>query len=160
MAGVLKDLRVRHVETEVALPSTPRLEFPRADITYSDDDDMTTHLDITIVAATSQQALQGGSNNKVGDAAKQSAQAKRAKYEPHVMLPLVIETGGHVGAEFCTFVKELLPDGFLRSQMAQTIWQTLSTTLQRANARALLQAKRAWKHSLQQVASYRSTQRE
>ena len=118
MAGALKDLGRRHLETEVALPSTPKLEFPRADITYSDDDCMTTRLDITIVAATSQQALQGGSNNKVGVAAKQSAQAKRAKYEPRVMLLLVIESGGRVGAEFVTFVKELLLEGFIRSQMA------------------------------------------
>ena len=98
MAGALKELGMRQVETEVASPPTPKLEFPRSDITCCDDDDMTTHLDITIVAATSQQALQGGSENKAGVAATQSAQAKRAKYEPRVMLPLVIESGGRVGA--------------------------------------------------------------
>ena len=98
-----------------------------------------------MVAATSQQALQGGSSNKPGVAARQSAQAKRNKYEPHEIVPLVLESGGRVGTEFSTFIKELLPEGSQRGIMAQTVWQTIAATLQRANARAILQARRAWK---------------
>ena len=156
MAGVLKDLGMRQVETEVSLPPTPKLEFPRSNIAFCDDDGVIAHLDLTVVAATSQQALQGGAHTKAGVAAEQSAQAKRAKYDPHEVLPLVIESGGRVGVEFSNFVKELLPEGFVRSQMAQTIWQTLSSTLQRANARAYLQARRAWKTPVQPVVPSRT----
>ena len=133
------------METEVTLPPTTKIQCPRADIQFVDDGGETINLDVAIVAPTSKQAMQGGASSKLGAAAKQSAQAKRSKYDPFDITPLVLESGGRVGTDFTNFIRDLLPDGFSRSTMAQAVWQTVAATLQRANARAVLQARRAWR---------------
>ena len=123
------------------MPSTPHLDHPRADIAFIDGDDNRRYPDVTVVSATSRQALQGGSGNKIGVSAKQGEQAKINKYKPIDVKPLVLESGGRVGQ----LVGSLLPSGAIRSSVAQVLWQTISVALQRANARALLPAKRAWR---------------
>ena len=105
LAGVPKDMGVRQVETGAAMPSTPHLDHPRADIAFIGDDDSRRHLDVTVVSATSRQALQGGSGNKVGVSAKQVEQAKINKYKPIDVKPLVLESGGRVGPAFAELVK-------------------------------------------------------
>ena len=128
-----------------ACPPTPTLKHPRADVSLVDEDECQTHLDLTIVSATSQQALQAGASSKVGVAAKQSERAKKSKYDPHLVTPLVLESGGRAVSEFSQFIKDLLPIGHTRSTVAQQIWQSIAVALQRANARAVLQAQRAWR---------------
>ena len=78
--------------------------------------------------------------------AKQGDQAQINKSKPIDVKPLVLESGGRVGLAFTELIKSLLPSGALCSSIAQVLWQTVSVALQRANARALLQAKRAWRH--------------
>ena len=99
------------METKVTLPPTPSLSTPRADVSFIDGGGCQTHLDLITAAATRQQALQSGAGNKIGVAANQSERAKRAKYEPLVMTPLVLESGGRVCIAFFQFVTELLPSG-------------------------------------------------
>ena len=109
----------------------------RSDVDYINMQGESIHLDTAIVSPLSIQALEKGSHAMSGVAAKLYELYKINKYNPFHIIPLIWEHGGREGARAREWVKSQLPSGHVRSQAAQSIWQTLSVTVQRANARTI-----------------------
>ena len=105
-------------------------------------------VDLTVVSALSQDALERGSAQRAGVAAEAAARSKRAKYLGARMVPFVIEDHGRLGEDALALVRLLAPRRDTeRSVAIRRLYQTLGCVLQRHAADAVLAATqhRPWR---------------
>jgi len=123
----------------------------RSDIDYVDQTNgQVVHLDIAVVSPLSVQALEKGSARTPGVAAKTHEIHKVTKYS-HNIIPIILEHGGREGARAREWVKSQLPDGHMRSQAAQVIWQSIAVSLQRANSKTIREIKKRYNGGLDPI---------
>ena len=146
LAGWCKQNGCINVNTETHVHHREK-HHCRSDIDYVDQVTMqVVHLDIAVVSPLSVQAFEKGSDRTPGVAAKTHEIHKVTKYS-HTIIPIIFEHGGREGARAREWVKSQLPDGHMRSQAAQVIWQSIAASLQRANSKTIREVKKRFNGS-------------
>jgi hypothetical protein len=99
------------------------------------------YLDVTIVSATSREALGKGSANCDGAAAQVAARRKREKYPLLAVTPFVVEEHGRLGSDAIAFARKLAPtESSERVEALRELYQTVASTVQRLSANGILAA--------------------
>ena len=99
-------------------------------------------LDITVATPSCKAGLKAGAATHTGAAARILEGAKRRKYPGIAVTPFCVEAYGHFGESALSFVRFLsrgLP-AHERGLQVSGMLQTISVTLQRANAKLVVQA--------------------
>jgi len=95
--------------------------------------------DVTIVDATSAEALASRSASREGAAAAVAAKGKRRKYPNITCTPFPIEVHGRLGRDAILLAKRLAPtEPAERSMAIRSLYQALSATVQRYQADAVI----------------------
>ena len=99
------------------------------------------HIDLTVVSATSREALHRGSADREGVTAELGAHRKRQKYANIAVMPFVLEDSGRLGEDALGLVRKIAPrEPRARAEAMNTLYQCLSATLQRTAANAIIAA--------------------
>ena len=102
------------------------------------------YIDLTVVSALSIEALANRSNVRDGAAAEAAAKGKVRDYPLCSVTPFVIEDHGRLGDEALALIRRLAPsDASERSVAIRRLHQSLSATLQRTTADAVIAAATA-----------------
>ena len=118
LAGVLRSLGASSVDDRQPAVALPDGTSACADLAYSTPDGTLVFGDVTIVSATSAQALRGGSAKRDGVACAVGEQAKRKTYQRRPVAALVVERGGRFGRDLHRLLKTWLPSDASRSVAA------------------------------------------
>ena len=105
-------------------------------------------VDLTVVSALSQDALDRGSARRAGAAAAAAERDKRARYPGLRMVPFAVEDHGRLGEDALALVRLLAPRiDTVRSAAIRRLHQALGSVLQRHAADAVLAATqhRPWR---------------
>ena len=129
-----------YVEKEVILPrANPDHPESRIDLVVHIPNHTPIYIDVTIVSALSAEALRRGSGNKDGTACIIAAQKKSRTYPGITVTAFVVEEHGRFGEDALSFLRKVGPlDPALRPLAPGTIFQTVSTLVQRWQAEAIV----------------------
>ena len=117
-------------------------EAHRSDLTWQLPNGTAYHLDVAVVHPATRQGLRAGAATRPAAAAVAAEAAKLAKHRARIR-PAVLEAGGRPGPALLTLVRGLARQAEEAPLVVARIWQDLSVTLQRANARAVIAVARA-----------------
>ena len=93
------------------------------------------NVDLTVVNASSREALLKGAAARDGTATRVAANHKRRHYPNIVVVPFVLEEHGRIGEEALALARRLAPsEPRARSGAMRKLYQALSATLQRHQA--------------------------
>ena len=99
------------------------------------------HIDLTVVCATSAQALRQGAASHDGAACELASRVEKRKYPNISVVPFVIEEHGRLGGEAQALANRLATrDPSARSDAMRRLYQTLGCTLQRMQADSVITA--------------------
>ena len=99
------------------------------------------YVDLTVVGALSVEAVRRGSALRDGVASEIAAEHKVAKYPNCQVAPFAVEDHGRFGESAVALIRALAPtEPFLRTAAIGHIYQSMSSTLQRIAADAVIAA--------------------
>ena len=132
-----------HVDVEVVMPTAANgLDEPRMDLIVRAPGVLgPIHIDVTVVSATSREALKRGSADREEVTADLGAARKRQTYSNIAVVPFVLEESGRLGADALSLVRKLAPrEHAARTEALNELYQSLAATLQRAAANSAIAA--------------------